>query len=828
MPSLVLSLGSRKAAQASVAGGKGAGLARLTRAGFPVPPGFVVTTAAFREPLALAAKMAHPFPPRDAGGAMTGEGGGSDASPVPSGDLDRARRFSLDWPVPDGLRRAVIRARRRLGPGPVAVRSSLVGEDSGAASFAGQLETVLDVEGDDALLDAVKQVLASAFSERLRAYVKKKAPGATGPDRDRGLGVPLSAPLSLAVVVQAMVRAEVSGVAFSADPLTGQNDVVIEAVRGLGEDLVRGRVSPDRYRLDSRGALAASSPADPADPAASPLLAEAEVRALAATVRDIAARAGSPQDVEWSRDAGGFRILQARPIASLAGLRLYSRKLVSDMAPGLVRPLVWSTKYRSMVKNVLAPTFKALLKAPDLDYTRLIVRYYSRVYTDMTLVGESFARLGFPVNYFDMIHREEKAERVKLPFRLRMLPAFARLGRLALRIFRMARKVEPFIESHDRKIDAYRRKDWRSERPEALLTDLDRLNTLHADAQWSIIAVAMNMAVRSRFLRRMIRRSVPDADPGDLIKGYGRSGGLAPFEAMRELAAAARALDRDLLERIASDDGDGTAVATAGRLAATEPGLRLLGEFDAFMARYGFLSANGSDFSETPWIENPRAIWRTVARMALRHEEGPSPDETEAHREEVLARVRAGLGPPRRLAFDRLHRSTVRFIGWRERISLLMTEDSYLMRCCALAIGRALVERGALEREEDVFFLYADELREAVAAPATAAPAARVAARKAEMSARAPRALRRPPRAVRRPPLQPRQRPAQGRVRSGRPMDRHATGREPARHPDRALGPVRPRSPGGREPGQSRSDGPLRRRGRLSLGGDARRAEPAR
>jgi pyruvate,water dikinase len=697
MSTLVLSLSGRRACDPSVSGGKGSSLARLTRGGFPVPPGFVITTAAFREPL-------------------------YEGSRLP--DLEAARRFCLSWPVPGHLRRAILRARRRLGPGPVAVRSSLVGEDSGEASFAGQLDTVLDVEGDDALLEAVRRVLASAFGDRLWAYLRQTAPAASSS------AVAAFPSLSLAVVVQSMVRAEVSGVAFSADPVTGQNDVVIEAVPGLGEDLVRGRVSPDRYRIDPRGALTASTRAG----AAAPLLSGADVRALAGTVRDIAARAGSPQDVEWSRDAAGFRVLQARPIASLAGLRLYSRKLVSDMAPGLVRPLVWSTKYRSMVKNVLAPTFQAVLKAPDLDYTRLIVRYYSRVYTDMTLVGESFARLGFPVNVLDVMHREEKAERKRVPPRLRMVPGFFRLARLARRVFRMAREVEPFIAAQDRKVDAFRTKAWAGRGPEGLLADLDRLNALHAEAQWTIVAVAMNMAVRSRFLKRMVRRSVPGATLGDVLKGYGRSGGLAPFEAMRTVAATARNLDRPLLERLAADGG-ADAAPTSAQLAASEPGRRLLGDFEAFMGRYGFLSANGSDFSEVPWIEEPGSIWRTVARLALRPDAAPSPDEAEAHREEVLGRVRAGLGPVRRRVFDRLHRSTVRFLGWRERISLLMSEDSYLMRRCSLALGRTLVDRGVLERPEDVFFLYADELREAVRDGAAEGPAAKVARRKAEMAA---------------------------------------------------------------------------------------------
>ncbi len=358
----------------------------------------------------------------------------------------------------------------------------------------------------------------------------------------------------------------------------------------------------------------------------------------------------------------------------------------------------------------------------------------------MTLVGESFARLGFPVNFLDMMHREEKAERKKVPLRPRMAPAFFRLLRLARRVFRMARQVEPFIATQDRRIDAFRKKGWPGESPESLLADLDRLNAFHAEAQWMIVAVAMNMAVRSRFLKRMARRGAPDATLGDVLKGYGRSGGLAPFEAMRALAATARALDRPILERLAAEGGPGAVPVADAELAVSEAGRGLLAEFEAFMARYGFLSANGSDFSEVPWIEEPRSIWRTVARLALRPDAGPSPDEAEAHREEVLALVRAGLGPLRRRRFDSLHRSTVRFIGWRERISLLMSEDSYLMRRCSLALGRELVGRGALESPEDVFFLYADELRDAIATRSAAkdrsdTPAAKVARRKAEMAA---------------------------------------------------------------------------------------------
>ncbi len=157
------------------------------------------------------------------------------------------------------------------------------------------------------------------------------------------------------------------------------------------------------------------------------------------------------------------------------------------------------------------------------------------------------------------------------------------------------------------------------------------------------------------------------------------------------------------------------------------------------MDRFGYLSANGSDFSEVPWIEDPRLVWKTVARLASAPE-APAANAAEVHRDEVLGLVRSGLGPLGRRVFDRLHRSTVRFIDWRERVSLLMSECSYLMRRCALALGRKLVDRGVFERPDDVFYLYADELREVVSEPAraaaaAAAAAAKIAERRAELAA---------------------------------------------------------------------------------------------
>jgi pyruvate,water dikinase len=700
MAALVVSLSSRKAVDPSLAGGKGAGLARLVRAGFPVPPGFVITTAALHEPLNSAFQL------------IASDAGGPDAK-----GLEAARRFCLGWDIPAAARRPVLDAYRRLD-GPVAVRSSLVGEDAAAASFAGLLDTVLGVGSEDALLDAVRRVLASAFGDRLRAYLNQS------PTPDPSFP-PFFAVPRLAVVVQSMVRAEVSGVAFSVDPISCRPGVVIEAASGLGEDLVQGRVRPDHYRLDPRGELEEVLPARPG----APLLSEPLVRRLGELVASAADLAGSPQDVEWAFDGRRLHVLQARPITSIAGKDVYSRRMVSDMAPGLVKPLVWSAKYAPIVRNVFAPVFERLGGPTGVDYARLSARFHSRVYMNLTAFGELFERIGLPANLFYVLARDDKAARPKLLFRFKALRALHRLGRFIWAESRIGRRVGPFLDSQHRKLDEFRTTGWAALSPEDLVGRFARLKALHGHSQWHVVLVTINMLVRSRALSRMIVRRWPGTDPRDVIKGYGRRSSLAPFEEMRKLADQARRIDRGLVERIAGEDG----FDPAGPLAATEGGRALVAAFDAFMERFGFLSANGSDFSEVPWIENPRPVWRTVARMALASASAPaSADNAEAHRGEVLGLVRAGFGPFRRRLFDRLHASTVRYMECRERVSMLMTEDSYLMRRCLLALGARLAERRVVAAAEDVFFLFEDELEGVLRDPAEAAAAAgKIAARKA-------------------------------------------------------------------------------------------------
>ncbi len=674
----VVRLSSKWALRDASAGGKGARLARLTRDGFNVPPGFVITAAAFRNFLA-----SHPVNMPSGASSWTED------------ELERTRKLVKAAGVPDHLARPILRAYRQLR-GPVAVRSSLLGEDGTTSSFAGQLDTVLGVGRKRSLLEAVKLCWASLFNWRSVKYLTERE-GLSPRDAVQSL--------SMAVVVQQMVDAKVAGVAFSADPVTGRRCVVVEAAPGLGDALVAGRVRPDRYTVDARGVLAETDLADVQAPA----LTGDQVLRLAAIVRGIAGRFGTPQDVEWAWDGTDFHILQSRPITSLLGQTVYSNKMISDMAPGLIKPLVYSTKIVTMAENVFGRVFTELLGSSDTDFKLLVARIRSRMYTNVTLLGDLFEQVGMPPNFFEAMSRGELADLRRPALTLTTMRAAFRLFGLAWRHSRIAGRIEAFVEEHDRHLDRYREADWSGNDPRHLLAEFDQLMRLHGELQWYIFIGPTNMMVRSRLLDRLVRKHVEHVTASDLIRGLVGLKALEPNEELRELGLQAQALDDHVLRSlIAGEDG-----VIREILSGFQQGRQLMRDVDAFLDRYGFLSPNGTDFAATPWIESPTLIWQAIGRYAASPPQ-PVIDDMEAKRQAAREHVRSEISWVHRIVFDRLLASTITYIDLRERTSLLMSEDSYQMRRIFLALADHFGARGYLDWRDDIFYLFYPEIRQLV------------------------------------------------------------------------------------------------------------------
>jgi phosphohistidine swiveling domain-containing protein len=267
----VIALGEAESLDATAVGHKAANLARFA-ASYRVPPAFCLSTSVYAQ---LQAALG------------------------PDGSAERA---ALRAGVADGYARlaATVGAREPR----VAVRSSATGEDSADASFAGQHETILNVSGVDAVVDAVLECWRSVGNERVMAYRKEKG---------------IDARVEVAVIVQQMVDADASAIAFGADPVSGDADViVVDAAHGLGDKIASGDITPDTYRVRKNDLEVCERSGDS--------LTDAEVGEVARLVLALERENGHAVDIECAFAKGELYLLQCRPITTLAPFPVRWRK----------------------------------------------------------------------------------------------------------------------------------------------------------------------------------------------------------------------------------------------------------------------------------------------------------------------------------------------------------------------------------------------------------------------------------------------------------------------------------------------------------------------
>jgi len=348
-------------------GGKAAGLDWLLAHNYPVPEAAVITTVAYE---AAAADESISTLVRQL-----------EKSPLPTPDRIKeesatVERCFLEASVPQPVASAIRRVGHELlESGPVAVRSSATAEDLSDASFAGQYLTVTNVTELDELERAIRRCWASLWMPAARAYRKRHRLAAGN--------------LAMAVVVQRMVTPAWSGVAFTIDPRGRRHLLRIEAVPGLGEDLVSGRVTPADYlvRRDTLEIVAASGPAR--------LDFLEDLGRLALGVEQAA---HSPQDIEWAYDDSGLTLLQARPITAPAPSNLndgfdtvspnestFTPHGVIEMLPGVVSPLLWTIN-APMLENAFRATFADLGAETPGQGRSIINRFRGRAALDLSAI----------------------------------------------------------------------------------------------------------------------------------------------------------------------------------------------------------------------------------------------------------------------------------------------------------------------------------------------------------------------------------------------------------------------------------------------------------
>lgn len=712
----------------AVAGGKAVGLGGLLRAGLPVPPGFVLTTAAYSgfvdaNNLAAGIQELAALPP--------------DAEP--QAYEDASRRISALFTtgtMPAGIAAELGAAYGRLGNGtPVAVRSSATAEDLASASFAGQQETSLNVRGLVELATAVIGCWASLWTARAMSY---RAREGVEPGQVR-----------LAVVIQQMVEADAAGVMFTANPANGRWDqTVISAAWGLGESVVSGTVTTDDVVVDAgTGSVLSRRTADKdvmtvyaengtrEQPVAAarrrePVLDDREAAELAGHGRRAAAHFGAPQDIEWARAGGKFFILQSRPITALP-------------EPTADTPEAWPVPYpnglyfrASIVEQLPDPLSPLFADLVDGSVARSLQALMAEA------LGKNVIRegdVGLPTvnGYAYYYYRSSGMWRM--------------MGRLLTAVRALARgKAHMGIAgwrefSHPRYKQAI--KDWQ-EKPPAQLTGGELLagaqalldaGTVYYTAVQSIIPLATSSELAFRtFYDKLVRRA-GDPPAQTFLLGYD-SEPIRAEKSLWDLAAWARSdpgLASVLLERPTAElaECQRTGSPPAGVDDALWQEWRFA--FREHLDLYGHAVYN-LDFATPVATDDPSTLLATV-KFYLRGQ-GTDPHERQRlltrRREELTQQVAARLGPRRRAAFLRLLRWAQDTAPVREDALADVGLAWPLLRQMLLELGRRLVASGVIAEPADVFWLRFQEVRTAVEF-GLAAPGAHAAITGADRPARA-------------------------------------------------------------------------------------------
>ncbi len=728
------------------AGGKGANLARLAQAGFAVPPGFIITTDAYRAFVATNQLQSHivarmtsisPADPAALEHISTEIRAFFEQAVTPNEIADEIRSAYRELLIQSSTIGLASSAAGRL---PAAVRSSATAEDLPGLAFAGQQDTYLNMVGERAVLDAVKRCWGSLWTARAIAYRARNH-------------IPYDE-VALAVVVQEMIASESSGVLFTANPVTGRRDeMVIDASFGLGEAIVSGQVDPDHYVVKSGewtiaerklGAKAIAivprveggTEQIARDGSQQPALTDAHVIELAQTAQHVAEYFKAPQDIEWAWAAGQLYLLQSRPITSLyplpendrpaEGLRVYVN---FNSIQGVTDPLT------PLGIDALRLLFSGVTKLLRLHSSmrQILPAAGGRLFMDMTdplrdsrLQNSALAFLtqSDPGARQTLLHLIEEgriepkrtltARRALtllfalLPIVRRVLAAWIRPERVRGHVIAIAEQFIAQTQAH-----AQAAHDLKA-RLSAMERDLSQVDDISFTIMPTVLPVFGVMPILDRWLAAWLGEK-----PGaalQLMRGLPNN---ATTEMDLNLWAVAQTIRADPSALAGMRTPGIEALVEAyrqGKLPATAQQA-----IDEFLQGYGMRAVAEIDLGRPRWRDDPMPILQTLLGYLQLEDANLAPDvvfkRNKERAEQLAARY---LARARQLRFGWLRAKLIGGIirrmralsGLREVPLFYMVKTLDIYRTRLLDSARELVTHGELECAEDIFFVPLETLNQ--------------------------------------------------------------------------------------------------------------------
>lgn len=714
----------------SVVGGKGANLGELSKAGFPVPGGMCITTHSYKSFIATSAKLPDFFAELQALKF-------SDLAQVQNLGL-RIREHLESLPIPEDIQNAVHESLLQYGIGKsYAVRSSATAEDLPSASFAGQQDTYLNVRGFDSILDAVRRCWASLFTDRAIIYRARNGFGHED--------------VLLAVVIQTMIIPTVSGIMFTADPVSGNRKIIsIDASYGLGEAVVSGLVTADMYQVCGDDIIAKNIGSKqyaiyslPEGGTVTKELSEEEqnsqamtdsyILKLAAVGRNIESHYGCEQDIEWCLTAeGDLYVVQSRPITTLY-------PMVEPVPTDDALHVYISFGHFQMMTNAVKPMGRSVLRtlipvghSVPGDESSWIVNAGGHLYVDLThLLKVPPFRNFLPEFTANIDERVSVAlqEVVKRPEFHNVPPSEGR--KLDLMRFFIPFAWQGFLNVFIRN-PRLALADANSIMEEAV-TDCNRQLRKVSGAERIRLVQLMLHNLFPNVMIKLARHMLPGIVSMKLIEKYSKQW-LGDTD---ELSIMNRSLPGNVTTEMGLRVGDlGDCVRERPEVMeylSSSPckesfrkglqdivgGEEFLKELDSFLTQYGMRCPGEIDISKERWSESPTSLISSILTVARnpqslgehRRKHMQANEEAEEAARRIVERVRSTPWGYFKAIFMKRLVTVFRYrAGLREHPKYTIIRILWIIKTLVLEEATALVSAGTLHVTTDVFYLTLSEL----------------------------------------------------------------------------------------------------------------------
>ncbi len=567
------------------------------------------------------------------------------------------------------------------------VRSSSVNEDLEQNSYAGQYASVLNVAPLVADMErAVKHVWASQWSDPLINYAYKNSYSIPDP----GMGV----------VIQKMVNAEIAGVLFSYNPFTyNKNEMVLEYVKGLGEDLVSGEKTPEHLiysRVTAHFKKAEDIPKKYIKP----------FDMLIQGAATLEKKTGLAVDIEWAYDGKALYFLQLRAITTLGQNQiLWTDENVGEVIPDIVTPYSWS-----ILNPITNDAFKRFLHELGSDtYPEqgLFGLYKGKVYLNNTAFTETMSR------FYLSSYKPRSEAAASLPmqwFRLFLFPL--RIGKAMWRVWRLSQNMGDRMARH-RTEHEQRLKTLayiREESPQQAYDKIGRLIALHHETMHLHVTNTILAEFYFQILQKVIGgwgKNVPDASAGSVLAGLGEA---ESARSGRALWAIARKI-KQFPELQALFETDDTAKLERELLEKDSERV-IVREIQSFLKEFGHGALHEFELLYPRWQEDRSYIYANI-RNYLNSDIGEivaQEKKLAETRSQMLSGLRRGMNILKRTAFNYIYSRAALFGSQRENLKQCLLKAHFELKKHLLHIGRYLTERKVLNTAGDILFLQHDEI----------------------------------------------------------------------------------------------------------------------